>query len=63
MECHGVSVSISPLRNELYVYLGEHQIFQVNGHETGKDFSGMSEAEGLAYIQENYADVLADLAE
>lgn len=59
----GVNVSISPLRNELYVYFGEQQIFQVNGYETGEDFSEMSEAEGLAYILENYGDVLADFAE
>lgn len=57
-----ITVSISPRRNELYVYLGEQQIFQVNGCETGEDFSEMSEAEGLAYILENYGDVLAGFA-
>ncbi len=56
-----INVSISILRNELYVYHGEDYLFQVNG-EGEVDFTKMTETEGLKYVRENYNDVLERLA-
>ena len=62
MSAEGISISISRLRNELHVYLGEEHLFRIKGCDSGEDFTAMSEAEGLAYIKREYYDVIEDIA-
>jgi len=62
MSEEGISISISRLRNELHVYLGEEHLFQINGCDSGEEFTEMSEAEGLEYIKREYYDVIEDIA-
>lgn len=58
-----ISVSISHLRNECYVYLDGNFLFQLNGSDTEENFSGMSEAEALEHVLKNYGDVVYDIAQ